>query len=275
MISLDEKDLKKEQKNHSRQEKKNKIRKKKMDDNEKSMKNKIKGKGLSYETKKIIIISVPVLLLIISIIIFRKPLLEYVDNIGRNDTSENYVLLSDITGFNENDAINELKELGFYNIQKEYIIDKFTEDKCVIKTNYHINSLLKPDDEIIIYICDKSLIEEFNNIEETETNKNINTTYFSMNNLSIIDSSVENNKFHFIVKNNNKQAITKISYKIGYEDKDKNTIGENKYKLDENKIILSGEKFEIVEEIDNDNAYYIYVSGFSYDKIDTPENERK
>lgn len=276
MISLDEKEVKKEQKNQDKEEKRNRKRHKQMNDNEKSMNNRIKGKGLSHENKKMIIIGAIIFILLIITIIFRKPFLNYINNVGRENISDNYALLPDITGFYEEDAINHLKELGFSNIQREYIIDQFTEDKCVIKTNYHINSLIKPDDEIIVYVCDKSIIEDVIDIEtEIVEEKNVNTTYFTMNNLSIIDMSVENNTFHFIVKNNNKQAITDISYKIGYQDENKNTIGESKYKLDSNIIILPGEKYEITEELNNSNAYYLYISGFIYKKIDIPENERK
>lgn len=270
MISVDEKELKKEKRRQEREEKRNQQRQKKMQANE-DQKN---GKKMSVETKKKLSITGIVLILILLILLFRHPIMNFLNNAGRENPYENYLLLPDVTGYEEKDALTTLKEAGFVNIKRSYIIDQFTQDGCVVKTNYHINSQLKPDEEITIYICDKSLISNNETENDVTTTPITNEQYFSMNNISIIDMAIRENYFYAVVRNNNTFAIKNIDYKIGYQDENGLSIGEYKYQLDDDLVILSGEKWTISCEIKNMSARYLYLSGFNYETISVPTKER-
>lgn len=264
-MTLDEKEIKKEQRKMEREERRHKKRQEQMKKNEEQK----QGKKISEDMKKKMVIAGIILLVLIVFILCRKPFMKFVNETGRDNTYENYVLLEDVTGYSEDDALEALREQGFVNIKRKYIIDQFTEDKCVIKTNFHINSYLKPDEEIVLYICDKSLLNDDKTIEESQE---VNDTYFTMDNISIIDMKIKDDNLYCIIRNDSSQAIKDISYKIGYQDESGISIGENKYDLDV--IILPGEKQLISCEIKNKNAKYLYISGFSYTKIDVPDNER-
>ena len=79
---------------------------------------------------------------------------------GFQDITENYLYVPDLTGLHESDAIGQLKQDGFKNIKVIYIIDQFTDDGLVVKTNYHIMEQVKKEEEIIVYVCDKSLYQK-------------------------------------------------------------------------------------------------------------------
>ena len=271
MVSVDEKELKKEKKRQEREEKRNQQRQKKMKAHEQQK----QGKKMSDEKKKKIIISSVIAILVVLIMIFHKPVLNFLNNAGRENPYANYLLLPDITGYEESEAVDTLKNIGFVNIKRSYIIDQFTQDGCVVKTNFHINSELKPDEEITLFICDKSLISSNDNTQQDQNNTPIaNEQYFSMNNISIIDMTIRDNYLYAIVKNNNTFAIKNIDYKIGYEDENQLATGEYKYQLDDDFVVLPGEKWTITSEIKNMSAKYLYISGFSYNKIDIPQNQR-
>ena len=234
-------------------------------------------KNLTNKQKKQITAFILVVILLLIILFFGKPFLKYINEVGRDNPYENHLLLPDLTGYYEDDAINELKSIGFVNIKREYIVDQYTVDGCVVKTNHHINSLLKPDEEIKIFICDEDLLKNTDYEVESnpENNPSANNMYFSLNGISIIDMKIKDGKFYFLLKNNTSNAIKNISYKIGYQNKEQYEIGSEKYFLDEDIIVLPGEKYLISDNIRNDNAYYLYVNGFKYESISVPENERK
>ena len=264
-MTLDEKELKKEKRKQIIKKRKEAKRLEEMKKNEEQK----QKKTIPIKNKKIFIILIFIIIFIIIFLLIKAPLLNFINNAGRNDVSSIYLLLEDVTGYSEEDAISLLKNQGFVYIKREYIIDQFTEDNCVVKTNFHINSYLKPDEEIVLYICDKSLL---NNELETESEQEVNDSYFTMDNISIVDMKIKDNTLYCIIRNDNSKAIKHILYKIGYQDESELSIGENKYDFDG--IILPGEKQIISCEIKNKNAKYIYISGFSYSTIDVPENER-
>lgn len=274
MVSLDEKEIKKEQRAQEAEERRNRRRKKQINESQK----KNKKNKLTDKAKKEIAIGISLLTVVVLIIIFAKPFMNYLKNAGRDTTYDGYLLMTNMTGFKEDDAMNELRKIGFVNIRRTYIYDKFTEDKCVVKANYHINSLLKPDTEIILYICDQSLIKDYIDDEQVLGGSFVapNTTYFSMDNITIVDLAIKDNKFYCIAKNNNTTAIKNIEFRIGYQDASGLAIGYHRYPLDDELIILPGEKFTISGEISEEKqtAKYLYIDGFSYDKVEVPSNER-
>lgn len=184
------------------------------------------------------------------------------------------ILLGDITGYTEEDAINGLREDGFINIKREYTYDQFTQDGCVIKTDHHINSQLKPDDQITVFICDKSLINISEDENSTGNPVSADMTYFTMDGITVIDMAIKDNTFYAMLKNNNQQAIRGIQYRIGYQDSDGADIGENRYRMNAEYTVLPGEKFQINMEIRNEYAYYLYISGLTYEKVPVPDEER-
>jgi len=216
------------------------------------------------EKKKLIF----TILILIPVLILIYVLSQFAITYENGKRYDNYIFIPDITGYDENDAIEKLEKLGFLDLNVEYIIDQYTPDGCVIKTNKHIKYKSRPDEKIIIYVCKKS--DDIGIKEDiSATNK-----YFSMNNMTIIDIATYDDKFSIIVKNNNIEAITHIEYKIGYLNEEGKNMGENKYQLDGNITIMPGEKYTITDEIKNKSASSLYVSGFSYNKIKIPNNER-
>lgn len=234
---------------------------------------KIKKNKLSYEQQQTIKKYSIIAFIVLLFALIAGPLVHFVNNSGNPNQPKGLLLLTDMTGYTAEDAIDNIKKIGFINIKKEYLYDQFTQDGCVIKTNYHINSELKPDAEIVIFVCDKSLIQE-EEPEKTEDNQSADRTYFTMDNISIVDMAIKDNTFYAILKNNNHQAIKNIQYRIGYQNSDGSDIGENKYMLDKDFTVLPGEKLKVSMEIRNSYAYYLYVSGLTYDKVDVPESER-
>lgn len=210
---------------------------------------------------------------VLFLLIFAVPVIRMVNNNGNPNQPSGLLLLTDMTGYTEEDALDKIHDIGFVNIKKEYIYDQFTQNGCVVKTNHHINSELKPNEEIIVYICDKALVKEPEQ-EAVETSKETERTYFSMDGITVIDMAIKDNVFFAILKNNNSQAIKNIQYRIGYQNSDGSDIGENRYSLDSDFTVLPGEKFRIGMDIKNNNAYYIYVSGMTYEKVSVPDNER-
>jgi hypothetical protein len=273
LISLDEKEIRKEKKRMEKEERRA-LKQAKMKKAKEKPEQNNKPKLKESDKKKIMGVVIAFILIIL-IFVFKDAFINYLNNAGRDDTYESYLLLTDVTGYSEEDAIEKLRNIGFVNIKRSYIIDQFTEDGCVVKTNYHINSQLKPDEEIILYICDKSLYLTENETDSNDISWSANKTYFSMDGVTIVDLTIKDGYFYCIVKNNNKEAMKNISYKIGYQDASGIEIGEYKYDLDSDTIILPGEKMELSGEIKSSSAKYLYVSGFTYDKEEVPEEERK
>jgi len=270
--NLDEDETKKEARRLAREEK----RRQKEEALEQARSNRPQRKKLSAEEKKKIFIGCAIGISMVVLLLCIKPFINLIENMGREDIHKGLILLTDVTGYTEDDAIEQIREMGFVNIKREYIYDQYTQDGCVVKTDHHINSELKPDEQIIIFICDKSLIQlTGNNQEESPASQSADRTYFTMDNISVVDMAIKDNIFFAILKNNNSQAIKNIQYRIGYQDESGNDIGENKYKMNSDFMALPGEKFQISMEIRNNYANYLYVSGLTYEKIDVPEDERK
>ena len=234
-----------------------------------NIKNKSNKIGNWLKAKKKLFFALIIGLISIVLILLVSHILITYENEHKYD---NYIFVPYLEGYDEEDAIQILKDKGFLNISVKYIIDQYTPDKCVVKTNKHLNYKSRPDEEIIVYVCDKSLIGD----NEMVVNPDLSATtkYFSMDNIKIVDMAIYKDQFYAIIQNNNTTAITKIQYKIGYLNENEQRIGENKYQLDEDIIILPGEKYTIIGNIKNKSAYSLYVSGLSYEQIAVPDDER-
>ncbi len=290
-LNLDEKEAEKEKKRLAREERR-RAREEQMEKmkevthTSRPKKNPSGSQSIPKEKKEltkkqknqIILIAIGIVIFFI-IVIGLKPFIKYINTVGRDHTYDNYLLLPDVTGYTEDGAVDKLRESGFVNIKRQYIFDQFTEDGCAVKTSYHLNAQLLPDEEIIVYVCDKSLVDITNNNEKDDNNEQStiqtpNKTYFSMDGMLIVDMAIKDDILYIIAKNNNKAAIKNINYSIGYQDESGMETGANKYSIDSDITILPGEKFEISVGIRNMYASYLYVSGFSYEKIEVPANER-
>lgn len=227
---------------------------------------------LPLETRKKLKVGIIIAGAVLLILLVIKPLVSFVNNSGQPQTS-GLLLLTDMTGYTEEDAMNKIRDIGFVNIKKEYIYDQFTQDNCVIKTNHHINSELKPNEEIVVYICDKSLLQ-VETEEEPSDSQETEKTYFTLDGINIVDMAIKDNAFYAILKNNHSYAIKNIGCRIGYQDAGGSDIGENKYSLNQDFMALPGEKFQISMEIRNTDAYYIYISGLTFEVAPVPESER-
>lgn len=210
---------------------------------------------------------IAVICVIIGIFIFcnRNELYYYYQSVGREQYPQNTILVPNVTGYDEEDAMEKLRETGFENIERSYIFDKFTRDGAVVKLNYDINAPLNAEDRIVVYICKTDTTP----VSEIDVNKD----YYSMDYINIVDMVIKDNQFYAIIKNKNKAAIKDISYKIGYQDADKKFIGEKQYKLNDI-TILPDEKIFITGEIEKKDAAYITFSGFNYSTLEVPEKER-
>lgn len=208
-----------------------------------------------------------IIIILIGIFVFckRDDIYYFYQSAGRVQYPENLILVPNITGYNEEDAIERLLEEGFTNIERAYTVDKFTKDGAVIKTNYDINAALNPEDRIVVYIC---------KTEVTQTDSvNVNKEYYSMDHINIVDMTIKGDKFYAIIKNKNNAAIRDITYKIGFQNENKKFIGEKQYKMD-GITILPNEKYLITGEIEQLDATYITFSGFNYTTVEVPEEER-
>ena len=204
-----------------------------------------------------------------------NPISNYINEAGRDHSRDNYLVLPDVTGYTEEDGMEMLRESGFVNIKKEYIYDHYTQDECIVKTNEHIRAQLRPDEEIIVYICDKTLINMDNPNMEHDGEQLPNNTYFTLNNMSIIDMAVKDDIFYAMIRNDSSKAMKNIVYIIGYQDESGYKVGENRYNLSSDMTILPGEKFFVSGDISKVTAAYLYVSGISCDYIDVPSEQRK
>lgn len=189
---------------------------------------------------------------------------------SNNIKLEGYIMLPDLTGMQEEEGIMELQEEGFENISVKYIYDQFTSDGRIIKTNYHIRSILSPEDEIIVYVCDESIIKK-----DTKNNGEIKTEipYDSLNQVEVIDLKIKDGKIYAVIRNNNKDAIKNVTYKISYFNNKGEQIGGNTYIIDSG-VILPGEKIMFEEELEKNGIYSIAFHSFNYQTIEVPDKQR-
>lgn len=249
------------------------------DDNSHESRPKVKDNGSGRKkpplNKKKVFLAAAGAILIVLLFILWKPISEYINEAGRDHSRDSYLVLPDVTGYTEEDGLEMLRKSGFVNIKKEYIYDQYTQDECIVKTNEHIRAQLRPDEEIIVYICDKTLVDIDNPNMEHDGEHLPNNTYFTLNNMSIIDMAVKDDIFYAMIRNDSSRAMKNIVYIIGYQDESGYKVGENRYNLSSDVTILPGEKFIISGDISKVTAAYLYVSGISCEYIDVPSDQRK
>lgn len=179
------------------------------------------------------------------------------------------LLLPDLTGMEEEDAEILLSDTGFKNVSVEYIYDQFTNDNCVIRTNYHIRSILDEDAPVVIYVCDESIVFGEKKPEDTIADM----PYDSLNQIQIIDLKVKEGMFYAIIQNNNPEAISGISFKMGYRNGNGSQIGSSEHEL-EDVVLMPGEKYMLSGEIKKPEAATVFFHSFTYNSKEIPENER-
>ena len=190
--------------------------------------------------------------------------------LARSDTQleQNEMVMSDLTGYNEADAVALLKSKDLTPVVF-YTYDQYTENGAVIKTSQQPGTIVTKGSKIMLYICDDSMPLKNIDYSLIETPE----VPFIKDSIDVTEFNIVDDKFNIVIQNKQSFCITALEYEIVYENEYRENIGGKKYQISDIQI-LPGEKYVLEEKIQNGEAKYITVAGFRYQTKSVPENPR-
>lgn len=189
---------------------------------------------------------------------------------ARSDTKldQNEMVMSDLTGYNEADAIKLLEQNDLIP-SVFYTYDQYSSNGTVIKTNIQPGTIVTKGTQILLYICDDSTPFKDVDYSLIETPP----TPFVKDKIDVVGFDIMDDKFNILIQNNNNICITTIEYEIVYENEYRENIGGRTYQISDIQI-LPGDKYLIEETIQEPLAHYMTVANFRYKTIPVPDNPR-